>query len=211
MISSDVKSFSLSGSSSNEELSQIAHQPPVTNQEPYETLLLTNRNPRMTAQNSYVLEEPDGTKIARQQGLVQNRFFRGNVFDKDHGKGVTGSNEEPLYTVTERPDPSEKESRCPGNSSSSSRTRQNPSDEAQNMAPSPPEPYAVSPYRVVDVPIFVTERSHEEPPSRNTHPQPDRALPGDTCEEPFYHVLENPYDSIEEPSMQDVDDDEIVL
>ncbi|XP_044183066.1 uncharacterized protein LOC114962206 isoform X2 [Acropora millepora] len=199
-----------SGSSPNVELSQIAHQPPVINREPYQALLLTNRNPRITAQNGDVLGEPDGTNIALHQGPVQNRSFGGNVFYEDHEKGVTGSNEEPMYTVSEQPVPSEKES-------SSSRTRQKPLDEimgipAHNMAPSAPKPYVGCPYRVVDVPVFTTERSNEELLPRDTHSQSDRALPGDTFEEPFYHVLENPYDTVEGCSLQDVDvdDDETV-
>lgn len=207
-VTADIENSS--GSSSNVELSQIAHQPPVINQEPYQALLLTNRNPRMTAQNGDVLGEPDDTNIALHQGPVQNRSFGGNVFDEDHGKGVTGSNEEPMYTVPEQPVPSEKES-------SSSRTRQNPLDEimgipAHNMAPSTPKPYVGCLYRVVDVPVFTTERSHEELLPRDTHSQSDRALPGNTFEEPFYHVLENPYDTVEGCSLQDVDvdDDETV-
>lgn len=192
-----------SGSSSNIELSQIVHQPPGINREPYQALLLTNRDPRMTAQNGGVSGEPDGTNIALHQGPVQSRSFGGKVFDEDHGKGVTGSNEEPMYTVPEQSVPSEKES-------SSSRTRQNPLDEimgipAQKMAPSAPEPYVGCLYRVVDVPILTTERSHEELPPRDTHSQPARALPGDTCEEPFYHVLEDPYDTVEGCSLQDFD------
>ena len=172
--------------------------------------MLTNRNPRITAQNGDVLGEPDGTNIALHQGPVQNRSFGGNVFYEDHEKGVTGSNEEPMYTVPEQPVPSEKES-------SSSRTRQKPLDEimgipAHNMAPSAPKPYVGFPYRVVDVPVFTTERSNEELLPRETHSQSDRALPGDTFEEPFYHVLENPYDTVEGCSLQDVDvdDDETV-
>ncbi|XP_015761011.1 PREDICTED: uncharacterized protein LOC107340162 isoform X2 [Acropora digitifera] len=207
-VTADIENSS--GSSSNVELSQIAHQPPVINQEPYQALLLTNRNPRMTAQNGDVLGEPDDTNIALHQGPVQNRSFGGNVFDEDHGKGVTGSNEEPMYTVPEQPVPSEKES-------SSSRTRQNPLDEimgipAHNMAPSTAKPYVGCLYRVVDVPVFTTERSHEELLPRDTYSQSDRALPGNTFEEPFYHVLENPYDTVEGCSLQDVDvdDDETV-
>ena len=157
----------------------------------------------MTAQNGDVLGQPDDTNIALHQGPVQNRSFGGNVLDEDHGKGVTGSNEEPMYTVPEE--------------SSSSRTRQNPLDEimgipAYNMAPSTPKPYVGCLYGVVDVPVFTTERSHEELLPRDTHSQSDRALPGNTFEEPFYHVLENPYDTVEGCSLQDVDvdDDETV-